>query len=154
MYEDQVAPGQAVSQGASQRRPTAVIHYTIYLPDGGSISSHQTGAPYRYRVESNEVLPGLEEAVGSMEIGESRRIQLSPERAYGEFRTDRIVEVENDHIFSPIQLGTGEPVRLSFNDQLHQSFVREEREHSLVFDMNHPLAGLELTIDLTLLGYE
>lgn len=154
MYEEQVAPGQALSQGTSKRRPTAVIHYTIYLPDGGSISSHQTGSPYRYHADSDEIVPGIEEAVDSMEVGETRRIQLAPERAFGEFRADRVVEVDHDHVYSPMPLGTGQPVRLSFNDGLRQAFVREEREHSLVFDLNHPLAGLELTVDVTLLGYE
>lgn len=154
MYEQQVAPGQAIGQGTSRHRTTAVIHYTIYLPDGGSISSHQAGVPYRYRVDSDEVLPGLEEAVGSMEVGETRRIQLTPDKAFGEFHADRVLEVGHDHIYSPAELMTGAPVRLSFNDGLHQAFVREERDQSLVFDTNHPLAGLELTLDVTLLGYE
>ena len=154
MYEEQVSPGQAIGQGTSRRPTTAVIHYTIYLPDGGSISSHQAGGPYRYRIDSDEVLPGLEEAVDNMEVGETRRIQLTPDKAFGEFRADRVLEVEYDHIYSPAELGIGAPVRLSLNDGLHQAFVREERDRSLVFDTNHPLAGLELTLDVTLLGYE
>ncbi len=154
MYEEHVVPGQAFGQGSGQRPPTAVIHYTIYLPDGRSISSHETGKPYRYEVESKEVLSGLEEAVGTMERGETRRIQLSADKAFGEFRADRIVEVDHEHVYSPVELSTGQPVRLSVTAGLRQAYVRELRETSVVFDMNHPLAGLELTLDVTLLGYE
>lgn len=154
MYEEQIAPGQLTGHDRRPHPPTAVIHYTVYLPDGGSISSHQTGVPYRFRVESNQVLPGLEEAVASMEVGETRRIQLPPEMGFGAFRADRLVEVQHEHVYSPVELQTGQPVRLSFDAGLHQAFVREERDETLVFDMNHPLAGLELTLDVTLLAYE
>lgn len=154
MYGQQIAPDAGPGQATLQQRPTAVIHYTIYLPNGQSISSHETGSPYRFRVDSSSVIPGLEEAVASMEAGETRRIQLSPQQAFGEFRVDRVFEVEYDKVYSPVELKMGQPLRLSLDGDLHQAFVREERDHSMVFDTNHPLSGLELTMDVTLLGYE
>lgn len=154
MYGQQSAATTAYSQSQTTQRPTAVIHYTIYLPNGESLSSHESGYPYRYDVESDQVLPGLREAVSSMETGETRRIQLTPDQAFGEFRSDRIIEAAYQNIYSPDELNTGTPVRLRSNGGETQAFVREEREETLVFDMNHPLAGLELTIDVTLLGYE
>ena len=134
--------------------PIGVIHYTIYLPNGYSLSSHETGAPFRFYMDSPNVLPGLTEAVSSMEIGETRRIHLTPDRAFGHFDPRRVYEVDREKLFAPGNLQLGQPVRLAVDDGLRQAFVREQRADSVVFDMNHPLAGLEVTIDITLLGYE
>ena len=134
--------------------PIGVIHYTIYLPDGFSLSSHETGAPFRFYMYSESVLPGLAEAVSSMEIGETRRIHLTPERAFGSFDPRNVLEVSREKLFAEAGLSLGQPVRLTVNGGLRQAFVREQRPDSVVFDLNHPLAGLEITMDVTLIGYE
>lgn len=156
MYEEETVTRPAYESGPSTRtaQPTAVIHYTMYLPDGHSISSHETGYPYRFPLPARSVLPGLEQAVASMEIGETRRIQLTPHLAFGDHHADRVLFSAFDAIRTPAQLQPGMPVRLSLGDDLHQAFVREIRSDGIVFDLNHPLSGLEITVDVTLLAVE
>lgn len=143
-------PGQRTTA-----HPAAVIHYTIYLPDGNSISSHETGYPFRFHPQSGEVIPGLEQAVASMQVGETRRIQLSPRQAFGEHRPDRVLFARYDHVRAPVELEAGMPVRLARDGaELSQAFVRERGPDGIVFDLNHPLAGLDVTLDVTLVAYE
>jgi FKBP-type peptidyl-prolyl cis-trans isomerase 2 len=126
----------------------------MYLPNGHSVSSHGSGSPFRFYLPSGNVLPGVEEAIASMQVGETRRIHLTPDRAFGEFDPHRVLEVEREKALFPIDLPEGQPVRLAFDGGLRQGYIREQRKGSVVFDLNHPLAGVEITMDVTLLGYE
>lgn len=134
--------------------PTAVIHYTIYLPDGHSISSHETGQPFRFQPNGGQIIPGLEQAIATMEIGETRRIRLSPRQAFGDHRADRVMLARHDQMRTPVSLRPGMPVRLARDSGLSQAFVRDLVDDGVIFDLNHPLAGVELTMDVTLLAYE
>ena len=154
MISEPTAAQAVHDQPGRSSRPMAVIHYTMYLPNGHSVSSHEAGSPFRFYANSGNVLPGLEEAVASMQVGETRRIQLTPDRAYGEFDPHRVVEVERANAVSPIDLQVGQPVRLTLDGGLRQAYVREQRPDTVVFDLNHPLAGVEITMDVTLVGYE
>ena len=154
MYTEPAGSQIDYDQPGRSSPPIGVIHYTIYLPDGYSLSSHETGAPFRFYMDSANVLPGLTEAVSSMEIGETRRIHLTPDRAFGHFDPRGVFEVNREKLFAPGNLALGQAVRLAVDGGLRQAFVREQRTDSVVFDLNHPLAGLEIVMDVTLLGYE
>ena len=159
MYEQPASPPTRTARADDPHprtsRRTAVIHYTIYLPDGNSISSHETGYPFRFHPNGGEVIPGLEQAIASMEVGETRRIQLTPHQAFGEHRPDRVLFAQRAHVRGPAELVAGMPVRLSTrNSGLSQAFVRETTGDGIVFDLNHPLAGLDVTLDVTLLAFE
>jgi FKBP-type peptidyl-prolyl cis-trans isomerase 2 len=156
MYEQSTAPAWSATRTSRATR-AAVIHYTIYLPDGDSISSHETGYPFRFHPSTGEVIPGLEQAVASMQVGETRRIQLSPRQAFGEHHASQVLLARLEHVRAPVELRPGMPVRLSVRDGhtgLRQAFVREMRADGAVFDLNHPLSGLDITMDVTLVAYE
>lgn len=70
-------PGQAVK-----------VHYTGWLFENGQLgrkfdSSVDRGAPFEFAVGVGHVIPGWDEAVLEMHVGEKRRIILPPHLAYG-----------------------------------------------------------------------
>lgn len=126
------------------------IHYTIYLPDGGTISSQDTGQPFPFEPGQGQVLPGIERAVRAMEIGEVRRLQLQPSEAFGEHDPQQVIQVSPSDVPDLGSLAIGQPVQLSMPIGMVQAFVRDLNPNVVVFDLNHPLAGLSLIVDVML----
>lgn len=154
MHKPRVVSPEYADSAPHRSHPVAVIHYTIYLEDGHTFSSHQTGQPFRFEMHAGQVIPGLQTVIEHMEVGDTQRVHLSPEQAFGEHDPSRLIEADLQSVHSPTELYRGLPVRLSLGRRKVQAFVRERRSHTVVFDLNHPLAGQPITMDVTLLGFE
>lgn len=106
--------------------------------------------PLRVTVGQGQVIPGFEEALMGMKEGESKKVAISPEKAYGLvdkrlIRDVPIVVFQNEGI----QPQVGETIRLpSRNGQAVSALIREVKEKAVVLDMNHPLAGETLNFHL------
>jgi FKBP-type peptidyl-prolyl cis-trans isomerase len=67
---------------------TATIHYDLKLEDGTRVqSSRSTNQPYRFLIGGtggeSTAIPGMQEGVAGMKVGEVRRLTIPPELAYG-----------------------------------------------------------------------
>lgn len=61
------------------------VHYTGWFTDGSKFdSSHDRGVPIRFPLGMGQVIPGWDEAVGMMRVGDKWRIVVPPAIAYGE----------------------------------------------------------------------
>lgn len=70
----------------------AVVNYTGWLYDTSATdhkgkqfdSSRSAGQPFRFPVGAGQVIKGWDQGVAGMKVGESRRLVIPPELAYGE----------------------------------------------------------------------
>lgn len=130
---------------------TVRVHYTGKLSDGTVFDSSEGREAFEVQLGSGRVIPGFEESIQGMSIGEMKTVTLAVEKAYGERREDLMVTVSRTDVPTDVELELGLAL------QLHQSDgdtllvrVAELRESEVVLDANHPLAGKELTFDLEL----
>lgn len=65
---------------------TVTVHYSGYLLDDGTMfdSSVDSGEPFGFVLGSHEVIPGWEEGVATMKIGEKRKLIIPSRLAYGD----------------------------------------------------------------------
>jgi peptidylprolyl isomerase len=139
----------------AQEGDTVTLHYTGTLEDGTVFDSSQGGEPLSFKVGAGEVIPGFDQGVRGMHIGESRRIEIPADQAYGEHYED-LVKVVPRSAFPPdvtpavgfsfeFELPTGEsmPVRI----------INVEGDH-VTLDANHLLAGEALKFDVNLVSIE
>lgn len=64
---------------------TVYVHYTGWLANGTKFdSSLDRGQPLDFVLGEGRVIKGWEEAVGTMRVGERRRLEIPPSLGYGE----------------------------------------------------------------------
>lgn len=125
------------------------VHYKGYLEDGTVFDSSYDGDPLEFTVGNNEVIPGFENAVVGMAVGETKEVTIAPEDAYGEYNEMAKIEVPRDHIPEHINPEIGMMLQLT-TPQNSQVLVRvtDMNDEIVVLDANHPLAGKQLTFEI------
>lgn len=86
IIELKAGQGPAISRGQA-----AAVHYTGWLfdpnaPDNKGTkfdSSLDRGQPFVFQVGAGQVIPGWDEGVAGMSVGQQRRLVIPPEMGYG-----------------------------------------------------------------------
>lgn len=66
-----------------KRGSTVLVHYTAMLKNRKVVTTTAGGEPLRLTVGAGKVMRGLEEALEGMSPGESKRVSVPPEKAFG-----------------------------------------------------------------------
>lgn len=127
------------------------IHYTGRLEDGAVFDTSENREPLEFTVGSGEIIPGLDAGVVGMAVGETREVTVAPEDGYGHRDASRIHAVPREAV--PDDVPTEPGTQLSVKTQDGGTvpvIVAEVTESHITLDANHPLAGRQLTFDVTL----
>lgn len=129
------------------------VHYTGRLAGGKQFDSSRGGEPLEFTVGAGEVIPGFDEAVRGLRVGESRSVEIAPEDAYGPRREGLVAEIERERAQFPAEPEVGMNLLLPLQDgnQL-EVVVTSVTETHITIDGNHPLAGERLFFDIELVG--
>jgi FKBP-type peptidyl-prolyl cis-trans isomerase SlyD len=128
------------------------LHYTLIVEDE-ILESTLEGEPIEFIQGIGQIIPGLENALYGMSVGEKKTVVIEPGDAYGEYDQES-TEVAKKEEFSeeiPLDVGTF----LDFDDdegEILSAQIIEEDEETITLDFNHPLAGKTLTFEITVSG--
>lgn len=116
--------------------------FTLTLDGGEVADSTQGEMPLRFIVGQGQLLPGLEDAMIGMSVGEERDITLRPDDAYGDWDEDALEEVATSDLPGGMDLEEGMPLEVTDSEgETYEASVYEVRKDTVVLDYNHPLAG-------------
>lgn len=127
------------------------VHYTGKL-DSGEVFDSSTGRdPIRFELGSGQVIPGFEDAVEGMAVGEKREVRIEPEDAYGQPSNELVVEVARTQLPDGMDIAVGMPLQVQTGGG-EQRVVRVAgvADDTVTLDMNHPLAGQALNFEVEL----
>lgn len=138
-----VAPGKQVS-----------ISYVLSI-NSEAVESTQGKEPLTFVVGSKSVIPGLENQLMGMSVGQQKKIIIGADEAYGPVDPNAFKEVPRSAMPQDTELKPG--VVVEAEDPQGGSFpgvVWEVKTDSVVLNFNHPLAGQTLEFDVQILDIQ
>lgn len=132
---------------------TVSVNYTGKLEDGTIFDSTDEKEPFNFTLGSDEVIPGFEEGIVGMSVGETKLIKIPVEQAYGAHSDELVFNIPKEDVDASGELEIGDVLEMPLKDgnSLYANIV-EITEDELVIDANHELAGEDLTFEVELLS--
>lgn len=128
---------------------TVRIHYTGTLTDGTTFDSSAGREPLEFTVGSGQIIPGLDKAIPGMAVGETQKVEIPSEEAYGAHNPDALQQVPRDAIPAEIPLEMGLQLQMQTpQGQAIPVTVVEITDENVTLDANHMLAGKDLVFDI------
>ena len=125
------------------------VHYTGTLDDGSVFDSSEGKEPLEFTIGQNQVIAGFENGVKDMKLDEEKTVKINLEQAYGQKMNQLIMQVPRDKFPAELNIEVGGRLVLkSPEGQNIPAVVSEVKKDVVVIDMNHPLAGKELTFKI------
>jgi len=139
--ENSVRDGQVVS-----------MEYTLWVDDK-KVDSSEGGDPLEFLAGYGNIIPGLENRMKGMKIGDSQEVSVTPVDGYGEYDAEDYLDVGRKEFPADMQVETG--MELSVRDDEGQSrYARVETvsPETVRLNFNHPLAGKTLKFNVKVVG--
>ena len=130
---------------------TVKVHYKGTLEDGSVFDSSESRDPIEFEMGSGALIPGFENTVAKMEVDETRTVTIPSAEAYGDMNDEMVGEIPRSNLPDDIEPEVGMVLSMQSPDGEMPVRVVALDEENLTLDANHPLAGKNLTFELTLI---
>lgn len=131
---------------------TVQVHYKGSLADGTVFDSSEGSEPLEFLTGSQSVIPGFEAAVVAMTVGETVTVTIPSDEAYGESSEDMVGLVPRASLPEDLVPEVGMMLEMHTQDGTMPVRVVAVDDDNVTLDANHPLAGEDLTFELTLVA--
>ena len=131
------------------------LDYTLRLEDGQVVdtSAADEGKPLEFVQGQGEIIPGLEQALYGMRVGDVKEVVVAPVDGYGEHDPEAFEMVERQIFPAQMDLEPGTSLRLrESSGEILEAFVVDVRPEGVLLDFNHPLAGETLYFQVKIAG--
>jgi peptidylprolyl isomerase len=131
---------------------TVRVKYNGRLDNGTEFYNCADKEPLQFVIGKEEVIAGFEEAVIGMNVGETKTVKITADKAYGPLLPELRSAIPRAQFPSHIIPEVGQILRVtSSTGESLLIRVMNISENDVTVDGNHPLAGRDLTYDITLL---
>jgi FKBP-type peptidyl-prolyl cis-trans isomerase 2 len=120
------------------------VFYTGYLEDNTVFDSNEGKEALSFEVGSGQVIKGFDDAVIGMKAGESKKITVKPEEAYGDRHEDMVIKIPKTQ-FQGEEIKAG--MMVGSNNGMQATVVSVDKDE-ITLDFNFPLAGKTLKFDI------
>ncbi len=129
------------------------LDYALHLGDEEIIDSSEGQPPLEFVQGQQQIVPGLEQALYGMEVGDEKDVVVEPADGYGERNPEANQVVPRDAFQEGAELKAGMPIRVSDGaGRTATAFVADVGSETVKLDFNHPLAGETLHFHVEIAG--
>ena len=132
------------SEAGAAEGDTVFVHYVGTFENGTVFDS---GNLPPFVLGQGHLISGFQNAIYGMKVGETKRVTLPPEEAYGQYDPSNVTIVSREMIesigFTP-EVGTVLPTTFG-----PRPIIAVDGDN-VTIDLNHPLAGYTLIFEITL----
>ncbi|MFW6230569.1 MAG: FKBP-type peptidyl-prolyl cis-trans isomerase [Nanoarchaeota archaeon] len=127
------------------------IEYTGKLDDGTVFDSSKHGDhshPLEFEVGKKMIIQGLEDEIKGMEKGQEKTVKITKDKAYGDRNEELSVKITKDKLPQDQEVKEGMMLMMQSPDGRQMpAVVKEVGDSDITIDLNHPLAGKDLTFE-------
>jgi len=119
------------------------LDYTLTLGGGEVYDSSEESGPLEYLQGHGQLIPGLEQALYDMAVGDEKDVVVTPDLAYGEYDAEAVQELPRDMFPATMELESGMAIDLYDEDAEEEleATIEDVDKDTVVVNFNHPLAG-------------
>lgn len=129
-----------------------VIHYTLSREDGSFVESTRGKAPIAYLHGRGSMMPGIEQALADQPVGTRLNVTVPPELGFGDRKGKGAVAVPRKEFPKGTELAVGMPMKIPGSDgEPVVVWVTKLQGSKVWIDVDHPLAGASLALDVEVL---
>ena len=131
---------------------TVKVHYTGKLEDETVFDSSREREPLEFEIGGGKIIPGFENGIIGMEIGDTRNIVIPPEEAYGPRHPGWPKQVTRDRLPENYTPRVGDMMQVQASeDEFIRVMITNVGDEGVTLD-NHPLAGKALHFEVELVA--
>ncbi|WP_291430063.1 peptidylprolyl isomerase [Deinococcus sp.] len=119
--------------------------------NGEIVDQSEPGEPLVYLHGHSNIIPGLESALEGKAEGERFQVTVQPEEGYGPRDEDSIEDLSRDDFEDDIEVGETYYAQAEDGSVLPFTVINVDGD-TVQVDFNHPLAGMVLEFDVTILS--
>ncbi|MCL1094284.1 FKBP-type peptidyl-prolyl cis-trans isomerase [Shewanella kaireitica] len=124
------------------------FNYTLRDEQGEVLESNEGLDPIAYLHGHDNMMPGVENALVGKEVGAKFSVTLPASETYGERNEDAEQRVSVKHLQGAKVWKAGMRALINTDQGQRQVTIIKMGKFMATVDVNHPLAGRELTFDL------
>jgi len=129
----------------------ALIEYTLTDSKGEQMDA-SNGNPLAYLHGHGNLIPGLEKELADKTVGDKFTTTVPAVEAYGE-RIDALIQTVSNEMFQGVDnLEIGMRFEAQSEQGMHSVEITAIEGDQVTVDGNHPLAGLDLTFEVEVIG--
>ena len=131
---------------------TVKVNYTVRLDNGSIFDTTENREPLQFVLGQKGVIGGFQNAILGMRHRDSKTIKLSAEEAFGRRSEELVATLDRESFPEGLEPEVGQRLQLKQSSGSQRiAIVTQVSDSDVIIDANHPLAGCELTFDITLL---
>jgi len=136
-----------------QKDSVVGISYVLTNNAGMELDQASASDPFFYLHGASNIVPGLEEKLEGLKVGDKRQVSVDPIDGYGEINPALKIKVGRDAFPSGTEIEVGMQFAADVGNGQPMPFTVENVDGDEIFlDGNHPLAGETLNFDVEVLS--
>ena len=129
------------------------LTYVLTGSSGEQLDMADKNDPFYYLHGADNNVPGLENELEGLKVGDKKKVSVAPELGYGEMNPALKIQVGRDAFPPGTEISVGMQFAADVGAGQPMPFTVEKVEGDNIFlDGNHPLAGQTLNFDVEVLS--
>lgn len=129
------------------------LTYTLTNDGGETLDKADSSDPFYYLHGAQNIVPGLEEELAGLKVGDKKNVVVTPAKGYGEINDQLKIKVGKDAFPADAEINVGTQFAADVGTEQPMPFTVERIEGDEVFlDGNHPLAGQTLNFEVEIVS--